>query len=410
MRKGPGRDGRRRTMAGNGNVPGKGEPAASKGGTYGPAEQPLTYKVAGVDVDAAAQLVGRIGAHVARTARPGVLGDIGGFGGLFALDKDKYDEPVLVAGADGVGTKLQIAFAMDKHDTIGQDCVAMCVNDIAVQGAEPLFFLDYIGTGRLETGVVEQIVSGVADGCQAAGCALLGGETAEMPDSYGDGEYDIAGFAVGVVDKAHIVDGRAVQAGDAVVGLASSGVHSNGYSLVRRLLARIAGAEDGRWTSIRPALALKPPELKGATLGEELLKPTRIYAKTVSALLELGFDIRGMAHITGGGLTDNIPRVLPSGLGARLHPERWSRPPIFDWLRREGPVEDGEMRRTFNDGIGFVFIVPDAEGEALAEAAADLGERAFVIGEVIELPSADAGADPARGGAGSEGDQRVLYE
>lgn len=364
----------------------------------------LTYKDAGVDVDKAARLVRGIGAHVARTKRSGVLGGIGGFGGLFALDTERYEHPVLVAGADGVGTKLQLAFALDKHDTVGQDCVAMCVNDIVVQGAEPLFFLDYIGTGRLEEGVVEQIVAGVADGCVAAGCALLGGETAEMPGSYPEGEYDIAGFAVGAVERADMVDGHGVEAGDAVVGLASNGVHSNGYSLVRRILARNMEDLDGNSTlsreNLRNALQQRPSELGGSTLGEELLKPTRIYVKTVLALLELGFDIRGMAHITGGGLTENIPRTLPSGLDVRLSPARWSRPAIFQWLRRAGPVEDDEMRRTFNDGIGFVFIVPEAEADALVAAAEDVGETAFVIGEVIDGASAPGG--------GTEG-QRVFY-
>lgn len=389
--------------------------------------EPLTYKESGVDVDMAARLVGNIAAHVARTRRPGVLGGIGGFGGLFALDTERYEEPVLVAGADGVGTKLQLAFALDKHDTVGQDCVAMCVNDIVVQGAEPLFFLDYIGTGRLQPGVIEDIVAGVADGCELAGCALLGGETAEMPGSYPEGEYDIAGFAVGVVDKANIVDGSGVQAGDAVIGLASNGVHSNGYSLVRRILARRAKAADGAVdgpgaTTVAgpnaplPAAGLdptgsgrlpldeKPPELGGITVGEELLKPTRIYVKSVLALLELGFDIRGMAHITGGGLTENIPRCLPDGLGARLDPAAWPRPGVFDWLRKHGPVEDDEMRRTFNDGVGFVLIVPDAEVDALIEATTELGEDAFVIGEVTELDDVAGVRDEGAGVGG-----RVSY-
>lgn len=336
----------------------------------------LTYKSAGVDIDRAADVVDKIGAHVQRTLRPGVLGDIGGFGGLFAVDTERYTEPVLVAGTDGVGTKLQLAFQLDKHDTIGQDCVAMCVNDIIVQGAEPLFFLDYIASERLDPHVIEQLVQGVADGCQMAGCALLGGETAEMPGSYPEGEYDIAGFAVGVVNKPDIIDGSTVRTGDVVIGLASSGVHSNGYSLVRHILSRGGhGLND------------KPVELGGATLGETLLTPTRIYAKTVLKLKQQGFKLKAMAHITGGGLTDNIPRCLPSGLSARLNTARWRRPPIFDLLQSWGNVAVDEMRRTFNDGIGFVLIVPEAEADAIVQAAEALGESATVIGAVV--PGAD---------------------
>lgn len=332
----------------------------------------LTYKSAGVDIDRAAQVVDKIGAHVRRTLRPGVLGGIGGFGGLFALDTQRYPEPVLVSGTDGVGTKLQLAFQLNKHDTIGQDCVAMCVNDIVVQGAEPLFFLDYIASGRLDPHVIEQLVQGVADGCQLAVCALLGGETAEMPGSYPEGEYDIAGFAVGVVNKSDIIDGSAVQAGDAVIGLGSSGVHSNGYSLVRHILARGGHSLDD-----------KPEKLGGATLGEELLTPTKIYVKTVLALQQRGFQLKAMAHITGGGLTDNIPRCLPSGMSVSLDTGRWRRPPIFDLLQQWGNVAADEMRRTFNDGIGFVLIVPEAEADAVAEAVVELGESAFIIGTVV---------------------------
>lgn len=335
-------------------------------------EQRLTYDAAGVNIERGAAVVERIRAHVERTKRPEVLGGLGGFGGLFALDSKRYKEPVLVSGADGVGTKLQLAFQLNKHDTIGQDCVAMCVNDIVVQGAEPLFFLDYVATGRIEPDVIEQIVQGVADGCQLAGCALIGGETAEMPGSYPPGEYDIAGFAVGVVDKEDIVDGRRILRGDVVIGLASSGVHSNGYSLVRHILARK-----------KIDLDTKPAELGGVSIGEELLKPTRIYVKTVLSLKERGFDLKGMAHITGGGLTENIPRCLPADLSVRLDAGSWPRPAVFDLLQRWGNVADDEMRRTFNDGIGFVFIVPPEEADAVVTAARELGEGAFLIGEVV---------------------------
>lgn len=332
----------------------------------------LTYRDAGVDIDKGNEAVARIARHVARTHRSGVLGGLGGFGGLFRVDTTRWPEPVLVAGADGVGTKLRLAFELAKYDTIGQDCVAMCVNDIVVQGAEPLFFLDYIACGKLRPDVVESIVKGVADGCELAGCALLGGETAEMPGHYPPGEFDIAGFAVGVVNMPDLIDGRRIGPGDAVVGFASSGVHSNGFSLVRRVLER-AGKR----------LADRPDELGGLTLGEELLKPTRIYVRTVLALRERGFDLKGLAHITGGGLTENIPRCLPEGAAVALRTDQWKRPPIFSLLQRWGDIEDGEMRRTFNCGIGMVLVVPARQADAVAAAARELGEEAAVVGEVV---------------------------
>lgn len=332
----------------------------------------LTYRDAGVDIDKGNEAVARIAAHVARTVRPGVLGDVGGFGGLFRLDTDRYPEPVLVAGADGVGTKLRLAFQMKKYDTIGQDCVAMCVNDIVVQGAEPLFFLDYIACGELEPDVIERIVQGVADGCELAGCALLGGETAEMPGHYPPGEFDIAGFAVGVVNRSDIIDGSRIRPGDAVVGLASSGVHSNGYSLVRRVLERAGRSLDD-----------EPAELGGKTLGEELLTPTRIYARTVAGLRARGFELKGLAHITGGGLTENIPRCLPEGMSVVLETERWQPPPIFALLQTWGESDDAEMRRTFNCGLGMVLIVPEEQAGAVVTAAEALGEEAAVVGRVV---------------------------
>lgn len=332
----------------------------------------LTYRDAGVDIDKGNEAVARIARHVARTVRPGVLGGVGGFGGLFALDTDRYSDPVLVAGADGVGTKLQLAFALEKYDTIGQDCVAMCVNDIVVQGAEPLFFLDYIACGELDPEVVERIVQGVADGCELAGCALLGGETAEMPGSYPPGEFDIAGFAVGVANRNELIDGIGIVPGDVVVGLGSSGVHSNGYSLVRRVLEAAGKGLDDR-----------PDALGGLTLGEELLKPTRIYARTILALREQGFDVKGVAHITGGGLTENIPRCLPEGVGVVLRTDRWPRLPIFSLLQEWGGIAEVEMRRTFNCGLGLVLIVPAAQAAVVVAAAAELGEEAYIVGDVV---------------------------
>ncbi|MBE3554148.1 MAG: phosphoribosylformylglycinamidine cyclo-ligase [Thermicanus sp.] len=330
------------------------------------------YKKAGVDIEAGYEAVSRMKRHTARTKRQGVLSDLGGFGGLFQLDLKRYREPVLVSGTDGVGTKLKIAFAMGKHDTIGIDCVAMCVNDILVQGAEPLFFLDYIGIGRLDPGTVEEIVSGVAEGCVQAGCALIGGETAEMPGLYQEGEYDLAGFAVGVVEKGDLLDGSRILPGDLLVGIASSGLHSNGFSLVRRLLLTERGY----------SLEQYLPEL-GKRLGEELLTPTKIYVKSLTPILKHK-GLKGMAHITGGGLVENIPRMLPKGVRAEIDFGSWPIPPIFELLRREGNLSYREMVNTFNMGIGMVLVLANEEEEVMRiiRALEDAGEKVYPIGRV----------------------------
>ncbi len=329
----------------------------------------FTYSQAGVDVDAGNRAVQLMGAAVRSTYRREVMGDIGGFGGLFALGK--YQEPILVSGTDGVGSKLKLAFMLNRHDTVGIDLVAMSVNDILVSGAEPLFFLDYIGISRLEPSLVAEIVSGVAAGCKEAHCALLGGETAELPDLYREGEYDLAGFAVGVAEKRDLVDGQAIKTGDVLLGLASSGLHSNGYSLARKLAFEVGGF----------TCADTPAEL-GVTVGEELLRPTRIYVSAVLPLVRAGL-IRGMVHITGGGFIDNIPRVLPLGLGAEIERGRWPAPPVFGWLQEIGQVEEREMFRTFNMGIGFVLVVAASDVAAVRACLAEQDEQAFVIGRVI---------------------------
>ena len=330
-----------------------------------------TYRESGVDIDAGDEFVDRIKPLVRSTFRPEVLTDLGGFGGLFGLRAEKYKEPVLVSGTDGVGTKLKIAFMMDRHDTVGIDLVAMCVNDIAVSGAEPLFFLDYFATGKLSVAKAQEVVKGIADGCRQAGCALIGGETAEMPSMYADGEYDLAGFAVGVVEKSKIVDGRRITPGDAVIGLASTGLHSNGYSLARRVLFEQAKLTVGSLL----------PELDRA-VGEALLAPTRIYAKQILSLIQ-EHPIKGIAHITGGGITENLPRVFPEGVGARISRKAWPVPPIFDVIRRLGSVNCDEMYRVFNMGIGLIVVVPpDSVAAVLAQAAA-LGDRGWRIGEMV---------------------------
>ncbi|MDK2927734.1 MAG: phosphoribosylformylglycinamidine cyclo-ligase [Bacillota bacterium] len=334
-------------------------------------EEGWSYARAGVDIDAGNEAVERIKRHVAATARPGVLGGIGGFAGLFQLEWGRFRDAVLVAGCDGVGTKLKVAFALGRHDTVGIDAVAMCVNDILVQGAEPLFFLDYLAVGRLEPAQVEQVVAGVAAGCRAAGCALLGGETAEMPGFYPLGEYDLAGFAVGVAEKAALVDGSAIRPGDVVLGLASAGLHSNGFSLARRVLLEEAGL----------SLMDRLPAL-GCTLGEELLRPTRIYVRPVRELMRQ-VKVKGMAHITGGGLLENIPRVLPPGTRVRLAAGSWPVPPIFQLLRTKGNVPEPEMLRTFNVGIGYVLIVAREDKEEALGVLTAAGEKAMVIGAVI---------------------------
>lgn len=330
-----------------------------------------TYRQAGVNIEAGNEFVRRITPLVRSTFRPEVLTELGGFSGLFRFDATRYTDPVLVSGTDGVGTKLKIAFLMDKHDTVGIDLVAMCVNDIAVSGAEPLFFLDYLATGRLSLARAEAIVKGITEGCRQAGCALIGGETAEMPSFYADGEYDLAGFAVGVVDRAKIIDGSRIRPGDRLVGLASTGLHSNGYSLVRRVLL-----EDAGLTIESRILDLDRP------LGEVLLTPTRIYAKQILALAA-EFPINGIAHITGGGITENLPRILPKDCCARVHRGAWPVPPVFRVLKKIGRIEDEEMYRVFNMGIGLVLVVPTEWAERVAARAADLGDRAFLIGEIV---------------------------
>lgn len=332
--------------------------------------KPLTYAGAGVDIDAGNRAVDLIKQAVKSTHRLGVISDIGGFGGLFGLDTTKYQQPVLVSGTDGVGTKLRVAQLTNRHDTIGIDAVAMCVNDILVQGAEPLFFLDYLAVGKLVPEQVAAIVSGVAEGCRQAGCALLGGETAEMPGFYQDDEYDIAGFAVGVADKSKLLDGSRIKAGHVLIGLPSSGLHSNGYSLVRKAFFEVAGYDVNTHL---PAL--------GHTLGEELLIPTRIYVSAVLPLLEQ-FDLGGLVHITGGGITENLPRVLPSGLGATVKLGSWPVPPVFSLLEEIGNIELAEMLRTFNMGIGLVAVVPAAQHQAVLEKLQSQGETAYVIGTV----------------------------
>jgi phosphoribosylformylglycinamidine cyclo-ligase len=326
-----------------------------------------TYRDAGVDIDAGDELVERIKPMVRRTMRPEVLAGIGGFGAMVEVPLDRYRHPVLVSGTDGVGTKLRLAIETGQHSTIGIDLVAMCANDVVVQGAEPLFFLDYYATGRLNVDVAASVVGGIAEGCAQAGAALVGGETAEMPGMYHGDDYDLAGFCVGVVEKEAIIDGSRVRAGDAILGLASSGPHSNGYSLIRRLLS-VGGAS-------------AHTQLDGRSLYEQLLRPTRIYVKSLLALIK-ALPVHGLAHITGGGLTDNIPRVLREGLQARLQPTRWPQPAIFEWLARTGNIKPSEMYRTFNCGIGMIAILPAERAEQAVQLLQQHGEQAMVIGEV----------------------------
>jgi phosphoribosylformylglycinamidine cyclo-ligase len=330
------------------------------------AEPGLSYRDAGVDIDAGDALVDAIKPFAKKTMRPGVLAGIGGFGALFEVPK-KYREPVLVSGTDGVGTKLKLAFDLNRHDTVGQDLVAMSVNDILVQGAEPLFFLDYFACGKLDVQTAATVVKGIATGCELAGCALIGGETAEMPGMYPDGEYDLAGFAVGAVEKSAIIDGTAIAPGDVVLGLASSGIHSNGFSLVRKIIERA-----------KPDLNA---DFGGRTLADALMAPTRIYVKPVLALMET-VPVKGMAHITGGGLVENIPRVLGETLTAELDQQAWPLPPLFGWLQQHGGVADSEMHRVFNCGIGMVLIVA-AEHAAAAQAfLSNAGETSWQIGTI----------------------------
>jgi phosphoribosylformylglycinamidine cyclo-ligase len=334
--------------------------------TERPSPAPISYRDAGVDIDAGDQLVENIKPFARRTMREGVMAGIGGFGALFEVPK-RFKEPVLVSGTDGVGTKLKLAFQTGGHDTVGIDLVAMSVNDILVQGAEPLFFLDYFACGKLDVDTATRVVRGIAAGCEQAGCALIGGETAEMPGMYPPGEYDLAGFAVGAVEKAAIIDGADIVPGDVVLGLASSGVHSNGYSLVRRIIessgADLSSAFDGR------------------TLGEALMAPTRIYVKPVLAAMK-EVRIKGLAHITGGGLVENVPRVLPSNTTARLRKGSWPRPAVFDWLQKHGNVEDAEMHRVFNCGIGMACVVAAADADKAEQALRRHGESVHRIGEI----------------------------
>ena len=327
----------------------------------------LSYRDAGVDIDAGAALVERIKPAVARTKRPGVLGGLGGFGALFELPTDRYQHPVLVSGTDGVGTKLKLAIELNRHDTIGIDLVAMCVNDILVTGAEPLFFLDYYATGKLEVEIGASVITGIAAGCEQAGCALVGGETAEMPGMYDEGDYDLAGFCVGIVEKARIIDGSKVQVGDVLIGIGASGPHSNGYSLVRKIVA-VSGADLNM-------------TFDGATLGERLLAPTRIYVKPLLNLLE-SIDLHALAHITGGGLLENIPRVMPANTRAVISAGSWQRPAVFDWLQEQGNVTDTEMYRTFNCGIGMVLVVDAAQADAVLKQLSADGEQVWRIGQI----------------------------
>ena len=338
---------------------------------------PLTYRDAGVDIDAGNELVERIKPLVKRSFRPEVMGGLGGFGALFDLS-GKYREPVLVSGTDGVGTKLKLAQQLGRHDTIGIDLVAMCVNDVLVQGAEPLFFLDYFATGKLHIDTAVAVIGGIARGCELAGCALVGGETAEMPDMYAPGEYDLAGFCVAAVEKSELRDGSRVRAGDVLLALPSSGPHSNGYSLIRRVLAR-AGFD-----AAKGDLDL---QVGGVPLVDALMAPTQLYVKPILALLRAfpGADspIHGMAHITGGGLTENIIRVIPAGLGLEIDASSIALPPVFEWLQREGAIADAEMWRTFNCGVGFVLVVPEASIAALSAPLAAAGLPPRPIGRVV---------------------------
>ena len=327
--------------------------------------KPLTYKDAGVDIDAGNELVERIKPLVKRTRRAEVLAGIGGFGGLFALPPGRYAEPVLVSGTDGVGTKLMLAQHLGVHDTIGIDLVAMCVNDVLVQGAEPLFFLDYFACGKLDTDVASAVIAGIAEGCVQAGAALIGGETAEMPDMYAPGEYDLAGFTVGAVERSEIIDGSAISEGDIVIGIASSGPHSNGYSLIRKVLDRAGDAQ-----------------IDGVPAAERLLAPTRIYVRSILALIQ-EVTVNGLAHITGGGITENIPRVLRGDLNVAIDTTSWEQGAVFDFLQERGNIETAEMRRTFNCGVGMIAVVNPAHAPAAIELLNQQGEHAWQLGTVI---------------------------
>ena len=334
----------------------------------------LSYKDAGVDIDAGDALIERIKPYAKKTMREGVLNGLGGFGALFEISK-KYQNPVLVSGTDGVGTKLKLAFEWGFHDTVGIDLVAMSVNDILVQGAEPLFFLDYFACGKLDIDTAADVIKGIAQGCEQSNCALIGGETAEMPTMYPDGEYDLAGFAVGAVEKDKIINGSTITAGDVILGLASNGVHSNGFSLVRKVL-EVSKADLNM-------------DMGGVTLQQAISAPTRIYVKPILATLEQ-INIKGMAHITGGGLTENVPRVLPEGLQAVIHSNSWTRSPLFQWLQQAGNISDDEMHRVFNCGIGMVVIVSANDADKAREILSAQGETVFTLGEIRALPVGEA--------------------
>ncbi|MEQ5801786.1 phosphoribosylformylglycinamidine cyclo-ligase [Halomonas sp. H10-9-1] len=341
----------------------------------------LSYKDAGVDIDAGNALVDRIKGVAKRTTRPEVMGGLGGFGALCELPAG-YREPVLVSGTDGVGTKLRLAMDLGRHDTIGIDLVAMCVNDLVVAGAEPLFFLDYYATGKLDVDIAADVVDGIGSGCEKAGCALVGGETAEMPGMYDGSDYDLAGFCVGVVEKSEILDGRKVAEGDVLLGMASSGPHSNGYSLIRKIL-EVSGAS-------------LDTELDGESLGNALMAPTRIYVKPLLSLIkESGVPVHALSHITGGGLTENLPRVLPEGLAARVDVTAWQRPAVFEWLREQGNVAEEEMYRVLNCGIGMVIVVPAEKADQARAHLQAQGEAVYRIGEIV---------------AGEDGGERVVLE
>lgn len=341
----------------------------------------LTYKDAGVDIDAGNALVEAIKPLAKSTARPGVLGGLGGFGGVFDLKACGYEDPLLVSATDGVGTKLKVALAAGRHDGVGIDLVAMCVNDLVVQGAEPLFFLDYYAVGRLQPETGREVVAGIAEGCRQAGCALIGGETAEMPGLYTEGDYDLAGFAVGAVERTALLDGTQVRAGDRVLGLASHGLHSNGFSLVRKVV-ETAGLDYAAPAPFAPLAAETPDR----SLGEALLTPTRIYVKPVLAALRLG-GVHAMAHITGGGLLENLPRVVPESLAYRLNRDAWQRPAVFSWLAETGGLDEVDLLRTFNCGIGFVLVVNPAQADAVAGLLQKAGETVYQLGEIIPRES-----------------------
>lgn len=336
--------------------------------------KPLSYADSGVSIDAGDELVERIKPLAKKTLIPGVLGSIGGFGAMFEVSKD-YKEPVLVTGTDGVGTKLKLAFLLNRHDTVGQDLVGMSVNDILVQGAKSLFFLDYFACGHLDVDVAEKVVGGVARGCELAGCALIGGETAEMPGMYPEGEYDLAGFAVGVVEKSKIIDGKSIKPSDVVLGLTSSGPHSNGFSLIRKVI-EVSGAS---WEE----------KIGDKTLAEAVMEPTRIYVKPVLSVME-NVEIKGMAHITGGGLLENVPRILPDNVQADIKAGSWPRPEIFNWLQEKGNIESHEMYRVFNNGIGMVVIVDKDNAEKAMKLFEEAGETVYKIGSIVEKPEGQA--------------------